>query len=84
MRQGKKRSTLILLLFLLAGGFVGDLLGTLAARMLPVLGHPVMLGSEHPWVLNLALLKLTLGLQVGMNWLGLLGLLVAAIIWMRT
>lgn len=83
MHRSKGRSGLLLLVMLVAGGVVGDLLGSLAARMLPVLGHPLMFGLS-PATLNLSLLQVTFGMQLGVNLLGLLGLVVAVILWLRT
>lgn len=83
MRHSKGRSGLLLLVMLIAGGVVGDLLGSLAARLLPVLGQSMSFGVS-PFTVNLALLQLTFGLHVGVNLVGLLGLALAVVIWLRT
>ncbi|MGE5560633.1 MAG: DUF4321 domain-containing protein [Chloroflexota bacterium] len=82
MRHSKGRNGLLLFVMLIAGGVVGNLLGTLAARMLPVLGQAMSFGVS-PFTVDLALLTFTFGLHVGINLLGLLGLIIAIIIWLR-
>lgn len=83
MRHNRGRSSLVLILFLLIGGVVGDLLGGLAARSLPLLGRPLTF-SLAPTTLDVVLLKLTFGVSVSVNLLGLIGLVLAVVLWLRT
>lgn len=83
MRHNRGRSSLVLILFLLIGGVIGDLLGGLAARALPLLGRPLTF-SLAPTTLDVVLLKLTFGVSASVNLLGLIGLVLAVVLWLRT
>lgn len=83
MRHNRGRSSLVLILFLLIGGVVGDLLGGLAARAVPLLGRPLAF-SLAPTTVDVVLLKLTIGLSASVNLLGLIGLVLAVVLWLRT
>lgn len=83
MRHSKTRSNLLLVVLLIAGGWLGNYLGSLAATLLPVVGKTFAFGVT-PFVLDVDFLKVTLGAMAQINPLGLLGIIIAVVVWMRT
>lgn len=75
----------ILTLFLLGGIVIGGLLGNLAQNI-PYLGwlsFGYSFGMEQPFVLNLQIIKLQLGLSVQINVASILGVVIAILIYRK-
>ncbi len=75
----------IFVLFLLGGIVIGGLLGTLAQNIpyLDWLSFGYSFGTEQPFVLNLQLLKLQMGLSIHINVASILGVVIAMLIYRK-
>ena len=75
----------ILVLFLLRGIVIGGLLGNLAQNVpyLDWLSFGYSFGMEQPFVLNLQILKLQLGVSVHINVASILGVIIAMLIYRK-
>ena len=75
----------ILVLFLLGGIVIGGLLGNLAQNVpyFDWLSFGYSFGMEQPFVLNLQILKLQLGVSVHINVASILGVIIAMLIYRK-
>ncbi len=73
----------VFLIFLFSGIVVGNLLGTLAAQvpMLSWLAYGESFGLTEPFVLDINILQLSLGLTVQLNVAGIIGIVIALILY---
>jgi hypothetical protein len=83
MRHKATRSNLLLVVLLLVGGWLGNYVGTLIARSLPLLAKNFSFGIS-PFTINIDFLQLTFGAMAHINPIGLLGIIIAIVVWMRT
>ena len=81
----RRRSSWLLLLYVLVGAIVGSVVGRWLGAYWPLLGHNyVTLGAGTPWTLNLAVVGFALGAWVQLNLVGLLGLVAGVVAWGRS
>ena len=81
----REKNIWILLVFLLAGLVIGGLLGKLASSVswLWWLSYEQQSGFETPMVLDLSVLKLTLGLMFKINIASIIGMVLAIFIYKK-
>lgn len=73
-------------LYAVAGGIAGSIVGGWLARYWPPLGHNyLVLGSQSngPWVINLRVVGIQAGFWLQLNLGGILGILLALVVWRR-
>jgi hypothetical protein len=73
----------LLVVLLLVGGWLGNLIGTLAGGVVPVLARSLSAGIEPPFKLAAEFFTLTFGLTLHLNLVGLVGLLLGLFAWSR-
>ncbi len=74
----KTQNTFLLMLMILIGLVIGGILGDAFGNALPFLAIGRSIGFE-PFLVDLGVLKLTLGLKMSINVSGMIGLLVALV-----
>ncbi len=78
----KSANALALIIFLLVGLIIGSFIGDLLGESISLLSFGKRIGLD-PFVLDLAFLKLTFGLEFTMNMASALGLILALVIYKR-
>ncbi|MEW6724785.1 MAG: DUF4321 domain-containing protein [Bacillota bacterium] len=78
----RQRSTLVLLVLLTILGWLGSYLGEMVESSLPFFGQRLTFGL-HPTTVDLGFLALSFGLVFAINPMGMVGLLLAILIWTR-
>ena len=81
----KEKNTLVLIMFLLCGLVIGGLIGKLASSVswLGWLSYGQSFGLSEPIVLDLGIVKLTLGLMFDMNVASIIGLIASVFIYRK-
>lgn len=73
-----------MIVLLLVGGWLGNLVGSLAGKALPVLARSVNAGIDPPFKLAAEFFTLTFGVTLHLNVVGLVGLVLASFAWSRS
>ncbi len=77
-----KKNPLLLLIFLLVGLVLGGILGEVFQGILPFMNYGKSIGVQ-PFTLDLAILKLTLGFTMSINLSGIIGLVLALLLYSK-
>ena len=80
MAAKRVRSTLTLIILLLAGLLLGSLLGRVLGDIIPFLNWGESVGFD-PFTLDLGFVHATLGLRFSINIAGVIGILIAYIVY---
>lgn len=72
----------IILLGAISGNFIGDILGN-SVKTLSFLKITYPIGTSSPLVLNLKVVKLTLGIDFSMNLMGIVGIILAIVLYRK-
>lgn len=78
----QNKNTFVFLLVLLIGLVIGGVLGTTFKHTLPVLAYGQSIGVDT-FVVDLSILKVTLGLKMQINVAGIIGLALAMIVYKK-
>lgn len=70
-------------MFLLVGGWLGNLIGGVAGSAVPILARSVTAGFDPPFKFAAEFFSLTFGLTLHLNVVGLIGLVLAIFAWSR-
>ena len=81
----REKNIWILLVFLLAGLVIGGLIGKLASGVpgLWWLSYEQQFGLETPFILDLSILKITIGLMVKINVASIIGMILSIFIYKK-
>lgn len=77
-----RKNTAVLVLLLLVGLVIGGVLGEVFNGVVPYIGYGKTIGFD-PFVLDLGIMKMTLGLTLSINVAGILGLVIALFVYSR-
>lgn len=80
--RNRNRSTWVLLLLLAAGIVMGGLIGEIFKGNIGILGYSKIIGFQ-PFTIDLAVIKLTLGLMINFNVASIVGIVLAILIFSR-
>ncbi|WMJ82397.1 DUF4321 domain-containing protein [Clostridium sp. MB40-C1] len=72
----------IILLGAIAGNFIGDILGS-SVKTLSFLKIAYPIGTSSPLVLNLKVIKLTLGIDFNINLMSIVGIVLAMVLYRK-
>lgn len=78
----QQKSTVLLMVVLLVGLVLGGILGDLFKQYVPVLAYGKSIGV-NPFTVDLSILKFTLGATMQINLAGIIGLLLAILLFKR-
>lgn len=78
----KSNENLVLLVLLLIGGIFGSLIGDALGSIVPILNYGKSIGVD-PFVLDLNVIVITFGFKLSMNIAGILGIVIAFIIFKK-
>jgi len=79
----RTRNPWVLLLLLLTGAVIGGFLGQYLNQFFPFLQHNYPVGIREPLFLDLGFLSLIFGFVVNINVAGVLGLIIAILIFLK-
>lgn len=79
----KTRNPWILVLLLLTGAVIGGFLGQFLSQYLPFLQHSFPIGIKDPLFFDIGVFSLVFGFIININVAGVLGLLLAVLIFMK-
>lgn len=78
----KGNDSIILLILLLIGAIFGSLIGELLSDVAPVLNFGKSIGVD-PFVVDLNVIVITFGFKLSLNLAGILGLIIAFIVYKK-
>jgi len=78
----KGNDNLVLLILLLIGAIFGSLIGELLSDVAPVLNYGKSIGVD-PFVVDLNVIELTFGLRLSLNLSGIIGLIIAFVLYKK-
>ncbi len=79
----KTRNPWVLVLLLLTGAIIGGFLGQYLGQFFPFLQHNFPIGIKEPLFLDLGILSLVFGFVININVAGVIGLMLAVIMFQR-
>ncbi len=83
MLRNRTRNPWILLLLLATGAVIGSFLGSYLSQFLPFLKYSYPLGIREPLYLDLGIFSLIFGFVININIAGIIGLILAIMIFNR-
>lgn len=78
----KSNNGLVLLVLLLVGAIFGSLIGSAFSDMLPILNYGQSIGVD-PFVVDLSAIVITFGLKLSLNVAGVIGIVIAFVVYKK-
>ncbi len=78
----KSNDSVVLLVLLLIGAIFGSLIGAALGDMVPILNFGKSIGVE-PFVVDLNIIVITFGFKLGLNIAGIIGIVIAFIVYKK-
>lgn len=78
----KSKDGLVLLLLILTGAIIGSIIGAAFGHLMPILNYGKSIGVD-PFLVDLNVITLTFGLRLSLNVSGIIGIIVAFILYRK-
>lgn len=82
MVKGKGMLVFVIVISAIAGNFIGDIIGS-SVKTLNFFKISYSIGTSNPLVLNLKVIKVTLGINFNVNIMAIIGVIIAMVLYRK-